>query len=386
MTSAIAYRIPLFDLAFDEREYDAVLQTLRERWISMGPKTEEFERRFAEKVGAPHAVAVSNCTAALHLALLAVGVGRGDEVVVPSLTFVATVAAVRYVEGVPVFCDVQSPENPTLDPGQLERSIGPKTKAIVVMHYAGFPCDMAEIVALAARRGLAVVEDAAHAPGSRYRGRSLGTIGDVGCYSFFSNKNITTAEGGMLTTSDPERFRRIKLLRSHGMTTLSFDRARGHSTTYDVVEVGYNYRLDDIRAALGIVQLDRLDFDRERRRALREQYLSRLAPREDVIVPFRSWREPASNYIFPIVLRDGGPAERDAVRDELARRGIQTSIHYPAVHRFSVYERYSRSLPQTEGIADRTLTLPLYPALRADQVDEICDALADVLATAPARG
>src|SRR4029453_12661615 len=217
--------------------------------------------------------AVSNCTAALHLALLALGVGRDDEVVVPSLTFVATVAAVRYVEGVPVFCDVQSPENPTLDPGQLERSIGPKTKAIVVMHYAGFPCDMAEIMAIAGRRGLAVVEDAAHAPGSQYRGRSLGTIGDVGCYSFFSNKNITTAEGGMLTTSDSEHFRRIKLLRSHGMTTLSFDRARGHSTTYDVVEVGYNYRLDDIRAALGIVQLGRLSLDHERRVLLRERYL-----------------------------------------------------------------------------------------------------------------
>ena len=298
MTSTIAYRIPLFDLAFDDREYEAVLQTLRDRWISMGPRTEEFERRFGQLLGSPHAAAVSNCTAALHLALLALGVGRDDEVIVPSLTFVATVAAVRYVGAVPVFCDVQAPESPTIDPEQIERSIGPKTKAIVVMHYAGFPCDMDPILAIANRHGLAVVEDAAHAPGSRHRGRALGTIGDVGCFSFFSNKNITTAEGGMITTGDAERFRRIKLLRSHGMTTLSFDRARGHSTSYDVVEVGYNYRLDDIRAALGIVQLGRLSFDRERRALLREQYLSRLVPREDVIVPFRASREEASNYIF----------------------------------------------------------------------------------------
>jgi dTDP-4-amino-4,6-dideoxygalactose transaminase len=385
MTSTIAYRIPLFDLAFDDREYEAVLQTLRERWISMGPRTEEFERRFAELLGTPHAAAVSNCTAALHLALLALGVGRDDEVIVPSLTFVATVAAVRYVGAAPVFCDVQGPQNPTIDPEQIERSIGPKTRAIVVMHYAGFPCDMDPILAIAKRHGLAVVEDAAHAPGSRYRGRALGTIGDIGCFSFFSNKNITTAEGGMITTGDPERFRRIKLLRSHGMTTLSFDRARGHSTTYDVVEVGYNYRLDDIRAALGIVQLGRLSLDRERRILLRQRYLSRLAEREDVIVPFQASREEASNYILPIVLRESSPADRESVRNELARRGIQTSVHYPAVHKFSVYQPFTRALPKTEYFADRTLTLPLYPALQAEQVDEVCDALADVLDDARAH-
>jgi dTDP-4-amino-4,6-dideoxygalactose transaminase len=379
MTSTIAYRIPLFDLAFDDREYEAVLQTLRERWISMGPRTEDFERRFAQFLGTPHAAAVSNCTAALHLALLALGVGRDDEVIVPSLTFVATVAAVRYVGAAPVFCDIQGPHNPTIDPEEIERSIGPKTRAIVVMHYAGFPCDMDPILAIAKRHGLAVVEDAAHAPGSRYRGRALGTIGDIGCFSFFSNKNITTAEGGMITTGDPERFRRIKLLRSHGMTTLSFDRARGHSTTYDVVEVGYNYRLDDIRAALGIVQLGRLTLDRERRAPLRERYLSRLAQREDVIVPFQASREECSNYIFPIVLGESSRADRESVRNELARRGIQTSVHYPAVHKFSVYQPFTRALPKTEYTADRTLTLPLYPALPVEQVDAVCDALCDIL-------
>jgi dTDP-4-amino-4,6-dideoxygalactose transaminase len=382
MTSAIAYRIPLFDLAFDDREYDAVLQTLRDRWISMGPRTEEFERRFAQFLDTPHAAAVSSCTAALHLALLAAGVGRGDEVIVPSLTFVATVAAVRYVDAVPVFCDIRAPEDPTIDPEEIERSIRPKTRAIVVMHYAGFPCDMDQVLALARRHGLAVVEDAAHAPGSRYRGRRLGTIGDIGCYSFFSNKNITTAEGGMITTSDPERFGRIKLLRSHGMTTLSFDRARGHSTTYDVVDVGYNYRLDDIRAALGIVQLGRLAADGERREILRKRYLGRLGRRDDVIVPFQAATEEASNYIFPIVLGPDCPADRDSVRQELARRGIQTSVHYPAVHRFSVYRPFTRALAKTEYFADRTLTLPLYPSLEPEQVDEVCDALLEVLAAA----
>jgi dTDP-4-amino-4,6-dideoxygalactose transaminase len=356
----------------------------------MGPRTELFERRFGELLGTPQAIAVSSCTAGLHLALRVLGIGPGDEVIVPSLTFVATVAAARYVGAVPVFCDICGPEQPTVDPERVAEAITSKTRAIVVMHYAGFPCDMEALQELARRHQVHLVEDAAHAPGSQYKGRPLGTIGDIGCFSFFSNKNVTTAEGGMVVTRSPEHYRRIKLLRSHAMTSLSYDRAQGHTTSYDVVDVGYNYRIDDIRSAIGVVQLDRLTVDIERRKELRQRYVDRLQAREDVTIPFLNWNDACSNYILPIVLNDRCQVSRDIVRAELARLGIQTSIHYPAVHRFSVYQPFARPLPKTEYVADRTLSLPLYPNLRTDQVDEICEALASVLgsrhgATAEAR-
>ena len=384
------YRIPLFDLNFDVQEEQAVVEVLRDRWISMGPRTELFERRFGELLGTPQAIAVSSCTAGLHLALRVLGIGPGDEVIVPSLTFVATVAAARYVGAVPVFCDICGPEQPTVDPERVAEAITSKTRAIVVMHYAGFPCDMEALQELARRHQVHLVEDAAHAPGSQYKGRPLGTIGDIGCFSFFSNKNVTTAEGGMVVTRSPEHYRRIKLLRSHAMTSLSYDRAQGHTTSYDVVDVGYNYRIDDIRSAIGVVQLDRLTVDIERRKELRQRYVDRLQAREDVTIPFLNWNDACSNYILPIVLNDRCQVSRDIVRAELARLGIQTSIHYPAVHRFSVYQPFARPLPKTEYVADRTLSLPLYPNLRTDQVDEICEALASVLgsrhgATAEAR-
>jgi dTDP-4-amino-4,6-dideoxygalactose transaminase len=373
------YRIPLFDLNFDAQEEQAVLEVLRDRWISMGPRTELFERRFGELMGTPQAVAVSNCTAALHLALRVLGIGPGDEVIVPSLTFVATVAATRYVGAVPVFCDICGPERPTIDPDRVAEAITSKTRAIVVMHYAGFPCDMDAFLELVRRHQVYLVEDAAHSPGALYNGRPLGTIGDIGCFSFFSNKNVTTGEGGMVVTRSSEHYRRVKLLRSHAMTSLSYDRAQGHSTSYDVVDVGYNYRIDDIRSAIGVVQLDRLALDITRRKALRQHYVNRLRAREDVTIPFVDWNESSSHYILPIVLNDRCRVSRDVVRAELANLGIQTSVHYPAAHRFSVYQPFARALPKTEYVADRTLTLPLYPNLRLDQVDEICDALASAL-------
>jgi dTDP-4-amino-4,6-dideoxygalactose transaminase len=373
------YRIPLFDLNVDAQEEQAVLEVLRDRWISMGPRTELFERRFGELLGTSQTIAVSNCTAGLHLALRVLGIGPGDEVIVPSLTFVATVAATRYVGAVPVFCDICGPEEPTLDPERVSEAITPKTRAIVVMHYAGFPCDMDALQEVARRHQVHLVEDAAHAPGSRYKGRPLGTIGDIGCFSFFSNKNVTTAEGGMVVTRSPEHYRRIKLLRSHAMTSLSYDRAQGHSTSYDVVDVGYNYRTDDIRSAIGLVQLDRLAADIRQRNQLRQRYVGCLRARKDVTIPFVDWKEPSSNYILPIVLNEQCQVPRDIVRGELAHLGIQTSVHYPAAHRFSVYQPYTRALPNTEYVADRTLTLPMYPNLRTDQVDEICEALTSVL-------
>ena len=378
MQETLAYSIPLFDLNYDHEEEEAVLATLRSRWLSTGPRTLEFERLFAEALGARHAVAVANCTCALHLALRIVGVGEGDEVIVPSLTFVATANAVRYVQATPVFCDIRGPDDLNMDPGQIEPLINEKTRAIVVMHYGGYPCDMNRILELARKHRLRVVEDACHGPLSEYAGRKLGTIGDIGCFSFFSNKNISTGEGGMLVTGDAQFAERARLLRSHGMTTLSYQRASGHSTRYDVIESGYNYRMDDIHAALGIVQLGKLRGDIRKRAIVRGHYLDALSEARGVIIPFARHEGVVSNYIFPVVLEGADAARRDAVRDAMHQRGIQTSIHYPPVHRFSSFEHYRRPLPQTERVSDSLVTLPMHGRLSAEDVSRVAVALREL--------
>jgi len=374
----VAYSIPLFDLNYDHEEEEAVVATLRSRWLSTGPRTLEFERLFAEALGVQHAVAVANCTCALHLALRILGVREGDEVIVPSLTFVATVNAVRYVRATPVFCDIAGADDLNIDPEQIESLITRKTRAIVVMHYGGFPCNMDRIIDLASKHRLRVVEDACHGPLSEYRGRKLGTLGDIGCFSFFSNKNISTGEGGMLVTGDAGIAERARLLRSHGMTSLSYQRASGHSTRYDVIESGYNYRMDDIHAALGMVQLAKLRTDIQRRAIVRKRYVEALAGAPGILVPFRQSEGPVSNYIFPVVLEGADAGRRDALRDAMHQRGIQTSVHYPAVHRFSIFEQYRRPLPKTEQVSDSLMTLPMYGRLSGADVSRVAATLREL--------
>jgi dTDP-4-amino-4,6-dideoxygalactose transaminase len=376
----MTYRIPLFDLNYDEAEEEAVLRTLRSKWISMGGNVKRLEAAFQDLLQVPHAVALTNCTAALHLALEVLGIRDGDEVLVPSLTFVATVNAVRYVGATPVFVDIQGPEDFSIDPDELESRITPRTKAIIPMHFGGFGCDMGRLMEIARRRGLFVVEDAAHAPCSEYAGRMLGTFGDVGVFSFFSNKNMTCAEGGMLVTANDEYAQKARLLRSHGMTTLSYDRAKGHATRYDVVGLGYNYRLDDVRGALAVAQLEKLRPGIQKRLDKRRLYLEALRDVPAIHVPYRDYAFAASHYIFPVVLKQGGPAFRDGVRSRLAEAGIETSVHYPAVHRFSYYAPYTRALPRTEFVADHEITLPLYEGLTADQIAFVAGTLEKALA------
>lgn len=374
------YKILLFDLNFDQAEQDAVIETLRSKWISTGPKNAELERRFAEMTGARHAVALTNCTVALHMALVLNDIKPGDEVICPSLTFVATVNAIRYVNAIPVFADIKSMKDLTIDPDDIEKKITPRTKAIMLMHYGGFACDMNRIMDIAVKHNLSVIEDACHGPLSEYEGKKLGTIGSVGCFSFFSNKNISTGEGGMIITNNDAMYEKAKLLRSHGMTSLSFDRAKGHSTEYDVIELGYNYRMDDIRASIGIVQLDKLPGDLEIRAELRARYEKNLKGVEEIIIPFKGYKYFTSNYIFPIVLKNSTVERRNRVREHLAEAGIQTSVHYPAVHRFSIYREYSSPLPNTEYSADNLVTLPMFSKLTPEQVDYICDTLKEAVA------
>lgn len=374
------YNIPLFNLNFDDKEEKAVIETLKSKWISSGPKCMELEKKFSDMLGAKYAAAVANCTAALHLALKAVGICQGDEIIVPSLTFVATVNAVRYVGAVPVFCDIEGNERTVIDPHCIEKAITKKTKAIIVMHYAGFACDMDRIMNIACKHNLKVIEDACHGPMSEYHGKKLGTIGDVGCFSFFSNKNISTGEGGIVTTNNEEIYETVKLMRSHGMTTMSYERAKGHSTSYDVVALGYNYRMDDIRASIGVVQLDKLVSDIKMRNNIRNRYIEMLVNEKRVIIPFEHYDDISASYIFPLILKEANAEMRNKLREYLAEHGIQTSVHYPPAHRFSIYKDFiDGTLPKTEYAADCEFTLPMYGALTENQTEYIIKVLKEGL-------
>lgn len=369
------YKIPLFKLNFGEEEIEAVNETIRSKWISTGPKCAELENLFVDMFNVNYAVSISNCTDALHLACILCGIGLGDEVLCPSLTFAASVNCIKYVGAIPVFCDIVSSEHINIDPIDIEKRITSKTKAIMVVHMAGFPAKMDEIMTIARKHNLKVIEDACHGPLSEYKGKKLGTIGDIGCFSFFSNKNISTGEGGMLITNNEEYAQRARLLRSHGMTTMSYQRASGHATSYDVVELGYNFRMDDIRASLGLVQLKKLQKDLEQRIHVRQRYLDNLSDIAEVLVPFKENVEFASNYIMPIVLKDSTVEKRIEVREKMHALGVQTSIHYPAIHRFSIYKDYKANLPITEYVSDNELTLPMYASLTNEDIDFITNSL-----------
>jgi dTDP-4-amino-4,6-dideoxygalactose transaminase len=373
------YRIPLFDLNFGVEEEHAVLETLRSKWISTGPKTAAFETEFAAMMGSRYALALSNCTVSLHLAMNILGIAPCDEVICPSLTFIATVNAIRYVDAVPVFADIRGPADLTIDPVDVRRKITARTKAIVVMHYAGFPCGMDDIMQIAREYGLKVVEDACHGPLSEYRAKKLGTIGDIGCFSFFSNKNMSTGEGGMLVTDDERLYEQAKLLRSHGMTTLSYERSKGHSISYDVKALGYNYRMDDIRAAIGIVQLGKLENDLKLRAVVRGWYEEAFQAVPGVAIPFRGHVGFVSNYIFVIVLDEIYVHRRDEIRGLLLKSGIQTSMHYPPVHRFPFFSDYAVRLPQTEDVAGRLITLPMYSSISRQEVEYIAQTINELL-------
>jgi dTDP-4-amino-4,6-dideoxygalactose transaminase len=297
------------------------------------------------------------------------------------LTFVASVNAVLYMGATPVFVDITSSEDLGLAPEAVQQAITPRTKAVMVVHYGGYPADMEAIAAAIENKNIALVEDAAHAPGAALAGRKLGTLGDAGCFSFFANKNMTTGEGGMLTTARQDVYEQARRLRSHGMTTVTWDRHRGHAYSYDVVELGFNYRTSELNAALGITQLQKLPINLARRQKLVEQYYERLRCMSGVTVPFQTYRGVSAFHLLPSLLEDS--SIRTHVMQHLVTRGIQTSIHYPPVHQFSFYRGLMQSrpvsLPKTESVGRRQLTLPLYAGMTESQVGYVCDCLAEAL-------
>ncbi|MBP9040415.1 MAG: DegT/DnrJ/EryC1/StrS aminotransferase family protein [Anaerolineaceae bacterium] len=378
----MTWRIPLADIDVGEEEISAVTGVLKSRWLTMGAVTQEFEEAFKEYSGAKYALAVTNATTALHMACVAVGLKPGDEVILPSLTFVATANAICYTGATPIFAEISSESNLNISPKAIESKITPKTRAIMVMHYGGYACDMPEIMRIADVHGLTVIEDAAHASGSFLDSKMLGTWGRVGCYSFFSNKNMTTGEGGMAVTNDEEVFKKLSLIRSHGMTSLTWDRHRGHAWSYDVVDLGYNYRIDEMRAAVGLVQLHKLDSFNEKRRKITKRYIDLLHEScPEIIIPFEHHPGISACHLFVILLPEG--CDRFDFMERMKAAGIQTSIHYPLIHRFSYYQNdpfvACQNLPFTEKIAEREVTLPLYPGLTENDVTYIVQSIAEAL-------
>lgn len=369
------WQIPLADVDFGIDEEEAVTNVIRSGWLTMGEVTRTFENEFAQYNNIGHAVAVSSGTAALHLACIALGLGPGDEVIVPALTFVATANAVRYVGATPIFADISGPHDLNISPESIQAKITDRTKAIIVMHYGGYACEMQKINEIAKHHSLYVIEDAAHAIGSTLENRALGTWGDIGCFSFFSNKNLVTGEGGMVVTADADIAKRVASLRSHGMTSLTWDRHQGHAWSYDVEDLGYNYRLDEIQSAIGRVQLSKLDSNNQKRFEHTQRYWTNLSEHlPDIGLPFSRHPGHSACHIMPVILPEN--INREPVMEYLKEKRIQTSIHYPPVHTFSsfrdAYIDYGTGkLINTEQVALKELTLPLYPGLDPEKIDYV---------------
>ncbi|MEL6297060.1 MAG: DegT/DnrJ/EryC1/StrS family aminotransferase [Pseudomonadota bacterium] len=375
----------LSEPTLDDDEAQAAADCIRSGWLSMGPRTQAFEERFAEMHGAKHAFAVANGTAALHLAYLAMGLGDDDragdapgEIIQPSMSFVAAANMTIAVGAKPVFADIVSLAEPTIDPAHVAKLITGRTRAVVVMHYGGYPARIAELMDICAARGVPIIEDACHGPAQAVPslgGRKLGTFGAVGCFSFFANKNMTCGEGGMVITDDDALAARLKAQRSHGMTTLSWERHKGRAATYDVTAHGFNYRIDDLRSAVGLVQLGKLEAANAARRRHAEAYAA----------AFAAYKDERLQYVFADHVKAGTAhvgavlvpaAQRGAVRQALADQGIQTSLHYPPIHLFTAFGGRSHpDLDRTEAFAGRVITLPLYPGLPDDAPREIAEAV-----------
>ena len=369
--------IPITQPMFDEEEEHAVVEVLRSGWIVQGPKVAAFERLVADYVGVQEAVATSSCTTALHLALVLLGVGPGDEVIVPSFTFIATANVVCYTGATPVFVDID-PQTYTLDPDMIEAAITPRTKAIMPVHQIGLAADMDRITAVAHRHQLAILEDAAPALGATYKGKRVGGLGHVTCLSFHPRKVITAGEGGMILTDDHAFAHRARMLRTHGMSLSDLQRHHATSITIESYhDLGYNYRLSDLHAAVGIEQMKKLDVILRRRQQIAARYNAAFADLHGVQLPFSSADQPHSYQSYLIQLLPHAPKTREQVMQELFEAGIATRRGVMAIHLEPYYrQRFPHvSLPVTEVAAQSTLLLPIYAMMTDDQQDYVIDHL-----------
>lgn len=359
--------LPVFRPSMDQREIDAVADVIRSGWIGLGPKTEEFEKKFAKYVNAKFAIGLSSATAALHLSLLALGIGKGDEVLVPSMTFVSTSHAVLYTGARPVFVDIDK-ENLCMDPKDLEKKINKNSKAVIPVHFGGHPADLDEIHKISKKYGLNTIEDASHATGSKYKGKMIGGLSDLTCFSFHAVKNLSTGDGGMVSTNNSSLAKKIKILRWVGINKNTWEREelvnekffRQYGWYYDVTELGYKYHMNDITAAIGLVQLKKLEKANQRRRKLASRYTSAFKNLKWVKSLSINSEIISAQHNYLIKTND-----RDNLNLYLKGRGISTGVHYMPIHLFSYYKNhnYKANVPVTDKIWKTLLTLPLYPTL-----------------------
>jgi len=360
------------------------VDTLRSGWITLGPKTHQFEEDFRRYIGCPHAVAVNSCTAALTLALAGIGIGPGDEVITSPITFPATANAIMHLGGRPIFVDVE-PETLNIDPGAIEARITGKTRAILPVHFAGQPCDMGRIMDLAKKYKLFVVEDAAHAIEARYRDQKIGAVGDATCFSFYATKNITTGEGGMLTTNNEELADRFRIMRLHGITKDAWKRYGTEGFRHwEQVALGYKFNMFDIQAALGIHQLKKIDRFWQRRKTICAQYDAAFREVPE-IAPLKI-REGLKSalHIYVLVLDTARlKISRDGFMDEMMRRKVGVAVHFRSLTLQPYYRErfpeYAGSVPVAESLSGRILTLPLYPTLSDSDVRYVADMTLDTV-------
>jgi dTDP-4-amino-4,6-dideoxygalactose transaminase len=382
MTISVAkMHIPITKPYLSVEEEQAVLQVLRSGWIVQGPKVAEFERTVAAYGGTRHAVATSNCTTALHLTLILHGIGPGDEVLVPSFTFIATANAVVYTGAIPIFVDID-PHTYNIDPACIEAAITPRTKAIMPVHQIGLAADMDRINAIAQRHGLAVIEDAAPALGATYKGQRVGGLGNPTCFSFHPRKVITTGEGGMLMTDDDTLAERARFLRAHGMSQSDLARHQAKGVVIEEYhDLGYNYRLSDLHAALGIVQMQKLDVMLAHRQRVAERYNEAFADVDGIQLPWSSRETPHTYQSYMIQLQPHVAKTRERVMQEMLEAGVATRRGVMAVHLEPYYQQRfpNTRLPLTERATRRTLLLPNYATMTEGEQEYVIEHLCRIL-------
>lgn len=375
--------IPFSRPWIDDTEIEAVSEVLASKWISTGARVREFERAFAEYLGVQHAIAVSSCTAALHLSLVVSGIGVGDEVITTPYTFTATAEAIRYVGAKPIFVDI-NPETLNTDVTKIEQAITSQTKAIMPVHIAGLPCDMDALREICKANNLVLIDDAAHAIPTEYNGQYIGNLGDLSAFSFYANKNMTTGEGGMITTNDDALAEPLRTMRLHGIDKDAWARQSKRSIwRYDITTEGYKYNMTDIQAAMGLCQLMKLNKQHERRQNFAQIYQSELAKFPQISTPFipENPKEHAW-HLYIIQLHTGN---RDEFVESLREENIECSVHYIPLHLFEFYQKqYGYSVgdfPRAEEVFERVVSLPLHPGLSESDVYFVIEAIGKVLAS-----
>ncbi len=370
-------QVPFHRPYVTEEEIDGVVESLRQGWLTMGPKTIRFEEAFRGYVKAPHAVAVNSCTAALHLALRVIDLQPGDEVLLPTTTFVASAEVVTYFGARPVLVDIE-PETHLMDVRKLEEKITPRTRAVIPVHYGGQPCDMDDILDIARTHRLAVIEDAAHALPAWYKGKIIGNIGDITAFSFYATKTLATGEGGMATTANREWAERMRVLRLHGISKDAWKRyTAAGSWRYDVIENGYKYNTTDLNAALGLAQLNKVEWMWKERRRIARRYHQAFAG-EKGLLPYQVKSDRTSAWhLYPIRLNlEALNCSRDRFAEELKGRGIGISVHFIPLYHFTYYQKNGYSpagYAQSEWVFERNLSLPIFPGMTEEEIDHVIE-------------